>query len=108
MDLDRPSLRPSQLLVAGTHDEPVEPGVEAVRVTDGPDVEPGRGERLLDGVRRQVLPAQDQLGGSVEPAVGVGRQRRERVVVTIARAEDEIALHRRPSLSRPLWPLSTL
>ena len=69
--------------------------VEAIRVTDGPDVEPGRGQRLLDRVRREVLLAKDQLGGSMDPAVGIGRQRRERVVVTLTRAKDEVSLHGR-------------
>lgn len=48
--------------VAGPDDEPMEPGVEAVGVPKAPDVEPGSDERILDGVLRPVIVANDEPG----------------------------------------------
>ena len=43
---------PPCLPIASVHEQPMEPGVEAVGVTNGADVQPGGHQRLLDSIRR--------------------------------------------------------
>jgi hypothetical protein len=50
-DLDElSSPDPSGLPVAGVDEQAVQPRIEAVRVADRPDVQPGCSQRLLDGI----------------------------------------------------------
>ena len=58
---------PPGLAIAGVDEQPMEPGVEAVGVADGADVQPGGHQRLLDGIGRPVVAAQDQSRGSMQP-----------------------------------------
>lgn len=48
-------LDPPCFPIAGADEQPMEPGVEAVRVADGANVQPGGQERLLDGIGRPVV-----------------------------------------------------
>ena len=79
----------------------MEPGVEAVGVADGADVQPGGRQRLLDGIGRQVVAAQDQSRGSMQPIERTRGERREGVVVAVPGAKDEVSLHRTSGSWRP-------
>ena len=84
----------------------MEPGVEAVGVADGANVQPGGHERLLDGIGRPVVAPQDQPRGSMQPIERTRGERREGVVVAVPRAKDEVSLHRTPGSWRPLAALT--
>ncbi len=75
LGLDRPS--PSStpgFAIAGTDEEPVEPGFEAVGVTQGREITPSGDERLLGRVLGLLVVPKDQASGSVEPADRHARQ----------------------------------
>src|SRR5438093_4518865 len=86
----------------------MKPGVEAVRVADGPDVQPGGEQRLLDRVGRAIVASQDQPRRSVQPIERTRSERRERVVVAAPGPKDEVSLHRIPGSWRPVWPPSPI
>ena len=79
----------------------MEPGVESVGIPDGADVQPCGHQGLLDGVGREVVTAQDQSGGPLQPVERIRGERRECVVVAVPGAEDEISLHRTSGSWRP-------
>ena len=84
VDLHDPSVPDSPCLpITGVDEQPMEPGVEAVGVSNGADVQPGGDERLLDGVGRHLVASQDQSRGPVQPVERVRRERREGVVVAV-------------------------
>ena len=96
------------LPIAGVDEQPMEPGVEAVGVADGANVQPGGHERLLDGIGRPVVAPQDQPRGSVQLIERARGQRREGVVVAVPGAKDEVSLHRTPGSLRPTGHVSTM
>ena len=101
LDLDRSRPAPPQLVVAGMHQEAVEPGVEPVGIAKGPEIPPGLGERLLDGVLGLVGIAQDQPGGAIEPADRGEGERVEGVEIAPTCPLHEFPLrHALPRLSR--------
>ena len=78
--------------VAGVDEQAMQPAIEPIRIAQGPEIAPRQEQRILDGVRGQILVAQDQSSGGVEPARSARRQRRERVDVAVLRSDDEITL----------------
>ncbi len=63
MELHDPATaRPACLAVAGVDEQPAQPRLEPVGFADRPDMDPGRQQGILDGVRREVIVAQDQAG----------------------------------------------
>ena len=87
VDLDDLALPdPPCLSVARVDEQPMEPRIEAVRVADGADMQPGGQERLLDSIGRQLVASQDQSRGPVQPVERVRRECREGVVVTFSGA----------------------
>lgn len=87
---------PARDPVAGTHEQPMQPGIEPIRVADSPDVEPCGRERVLHGVARPIVVADDEPSGPVETRDRSGRERGERFVVAGLRLEDEVPLHATP------------
>ncbi len=109
VDLHDPALPdPPGLAIAGVDEQPIEPGVEAVGVPDGADVQPGGHERLLDGIGRQVVAAQDQPRGPMQPIEGTRGKRGEGVMVAVPGPKDEVSLHRTSGSWRPRWPRSPI
>ena len=93
--LDRPPRSsPLGLAIARADEQAVEPGLEAVGVTQRRDVAPGGDERLLGGVLGPLIVAQDQTGDGVEPADREARQLRERLVIARHRPSDQVPPHR--------------
>jgi hypothetical protein len=92
---------PPCLPIAGVDQEPIEPGVEPVRVAHGADVQPGGQERVLDRVSRLIVASEDQPCGPVQPRERCRGEGREGLVVTVPSSEDEVSLHRTPGLWRP-------
>jgi hypothetical protein len=67
-DLRAPSPVPARLLVTGIHEEPVEPNLEALGITEPRQVPPREEECLLDGVLCQLDAPEDPVGDRVAPA----------------------------------------
>lgn len=84
------------LAVAGTDHETMEPAIEAVRIADRADMEPGRDQGLLHRVGGKVVAAEDEAGRPVESVERLVGERREGVMVAIPRPENEISLHGSP------------
>ena len=57
----------TRLVVAGADEQPPQPGVEAVVVSQAREVAPGSDERLLHRVLRSRAVAQHERGSGVEP-----------------------------------------
>jgi len=57
---------PTRHPVAGTHEQPMKPGIEPIRVAHGPDVEPCGRQRILDRVTGPIVVANDQPRRPVE------------------------------------------
>ena len=64
-------------------------------------VQPGGHERLLDSVGGQLVAAQDEPRGSMEPIEGIRSECREGVMVAVPGAKDEVSLHRTSGSWRP-------
>ncbi len=80
------------MICAGVHDEPVEPGVPAVRVTQDRQAPPGVDQGILDGILRLVRVMKQDPRDGVEPIGGGRRENLEGFVVTTPCCFDEIAL----------------
>ena len=83
---------------------PAQPGLEAVGVTQAPDVAPGGDERLLRGVLGPVTVPEDEMRGGVEPVDPAASQLREGLSIARHRSLDEIPLHRDSSEARLIRP----
>ena len=77
----------ASLVIAGVHDEPAEPGVEAIRVPQLRELPPGPDERLLRRVLRPVRVPEDEAGQGVEPVGRGADERGERIVVAAHRQQ---------------------
>ena len=80
--------------VAAPDQHLVQPRIEAVRVAQAADVQPGRHERVLDGVVGPVRVADDQPGEPEETLDRARRELREGVMVAFPGPNDEVSLHR--------------
>jgi hypothetical protein len=60
--------------VTGIDQEPVQPGIEPVRISQGGEVEPGIDQRVLDCVLGSAIVANDEPRDGVE---STDRRRRE-------------------------------
>jgi hypothetical protein len=88
-----PAPLPSGVSVARPHEEPVEPGVEPIRITQPADVSPGLDERLLGRVLRSVPIAQDQGGDRIQPSERTRGERGEGFMIALPRPSCEVSLH---------------
>jgi hypothetical protein len=86
-----------RLAMAGANEEPVQPGLKAIRVAEGSEVAPGGDERLLGSVRCAIAVAQDQVGDRPEPVDRSTRQIIERAAIAGHRLFHETTVHRTSS-----------
>ena len=92
-DVRRPAARPASLGVAGAHEEPVRPGVEARRVAESRKVPPDGEQRLLRRVLGEVDVAQDPVRDRVESVAHGDGEAREGLLVTALRPSDQLGIH---------------
>src|SRR4029079_11206624 len=76
-------------LASGVHGDPLEPGVEALRIADLADLPPRRDERVLGGVAGIGLVAEDRVGQAVDGIHTNADELLERVEVALAGSVDE-------------------
>src|SRR5689334_22754115 len=84
------------LVRAGIDEEPPDPGIEPVDVSQPRQLPPRVDERLLDGVLSPLAVAKDQAGDGIETITGCRREGLEGLVIAIPGCLDVVALH---------WPL---
>ena len=81
----RPVARPDQ--------DPMEPGVETVRIAERPDVEPRGDERVLDRILGPIVIADDEPGDPEQPLDRARSKFGEGVVIAFPGPEHEVSLH---------------
>ena len=87
---------PARLIDAGADEQPVEPGVEAVRVPERGQITPGPDERVLHGVLGLFGVPEDEPGGGVQPGDRGACQLGEGVMIALPRSLHEVSLHPAP------------
>ena len=105
LDLDRSSPGAPELVVTGSYEEAVQPGVESVRVAQPGQVPPGANEGLLDGVSRSLGIPEDEPGGGVQAIDRGACEHGKGVMIALLRPFHEVTLHVVHRLGpRPGWP----
>jgi len=103
-DVRRPAATASQLGVTGVDEQPMEPRVKTVGITERPQLTPRRHEGQLDGILRQPEVAQDAIRDREESIASATCQAGKRLLVPVPRRVDERSLHSlRPPDQRPRW-----
>lgn len=97
LDLDGPAAPAARLVEAGVHEEAMEPGIEAVRVTKPGQVPPRAQQGVLDGVACELRVAKDESRGRVQAGSGGRREHGEGVVIAPTGSLDESPLVHGPS-----------
>ena len=92
-EVRRPAARSASLGVAGTHEEPVRPGIEAGRVAKLRKVPPDGQQRLLRRILGKVGVAQDPVRHRVETVADGDGEAREGLLVSALRPSDQLGIH---------------
>ena len=93
---------PARLIDAGTDEQPVEPGVEAIGVAQRGQITPGPDERVLDGVLGLFRVPEDEPGGGIQPGDRGACQLGEGVMIALsALAPRGLAASRPSAVARP-------
>ena len=90
----RPGSFPAPFGVAGAHEEPVRPGVEARRIAKLWKVPPDGEQRLLRRVLGELKIAQNSVRDCMEPIPHGQGEAREGLFVAVLRSSHEIGVHR--------------
>ena len=89
----RPVVASATLGVAGAHEEPIRPGVEARRIAELGEVTPDGEQRLLRRVLGEFDVAQDPVRHRMEPVAHGDGEAREGLFVAVLCACHEIGIH---------------
>ena len=92
-DVGRPLTSPLRFVVAGMDEDPVEPGLEAVRFTQVRKPAPGEDQGVLQRVLGETRVAQDPMSDGVERVADLVHQDGERLTVALAGQLDEVSVH---------------
>ena len=79
--------------VAGAHEEPIRPGIEACRVAKLREVSPDGQQRLLRGVLGKIQVAQNSMRNRVEPIASCHGEAREGLFVATLCSSYQIGVH---------------
>src|SRR5690349_10908923 len=92
LDLDDTPLATTDEVKTCVGEQPLQPGIEPVRIAETGQVAPGADHRLLDGVARELAIAEDQAGGRVQPREAPVDEVGEGVMLALPRSLDESSL----------------
>ena len=81
-----------RLLIAGSDQDPAQPGLEAFRIPEFRELAPGSDDRLLNGVLGAVEVAQDALGNREQPVGVRARQHPEGLAVSVSCRLDQFSV----------------
>ena len=87
------SARPLRLVVAGVDEDPMDPGLESVRLPQVRDPAPGEHEGVLQRVLGETRVAQDPVGDRVERIADLVHQDGERLAIAPTGLLDEVSIH---------------
>jgi hypothetical protein len=93
-NLGRPAALVPALIGAGVDEEPTEPGIEPVRVTESRQLSPCMDEGFLDGVLGALPVAEDEARDGEEAVARRDRERLEGLVIAATCRFHDISLHR--------------
>ena len=103
-DLDAPTLDMAELIATRVEEQPVQPGIETIDVTQRGQVPPAPDERLLDGILCSIGIPEDESRSGIKPADRRASEHGEGVMIALLRSSHEIPLHGSPQLrERPGW-----
>src|SRR5262245_61278886 len=106
-DLRCPGTRPPRLVVAGMHEDAMDPRLEALRIPQLRDLAPGEDEGVLQRVLGEARVAQDALRDGVERVTDLVHQDGERLAVAAPSLFDEDPIHLDPPVAATPWPRTT-
>ena len=107
VDLERPTAGAPELVDAGVHQQPMDPGVEPIGIAQRGQITPGTDEGVLDGVRRSVPIPEHEPGGRAEAGDRGACQHGEGVMIALPRSHHEVSRHHAPqAVARLSWPRS--
>ena len=92
----------NRLADAYVGEEPVDPGLEPVRIAEARKVTPGDHQRVLQSILGPIDVPEDPLCDREEPVTVQTNQVDERRLITALRRLDEIAIHRSHPISTPV------
>jgi hypothetical protein len=92
LDLDGSPATPPGEIETSIHGEPVQPGVESVRIAEPGQVAPRPDVRFLHGITSEVVIAKDEPGHRLESRDRTAQEHGEGVVVASPRSLDEFSL----------------
>jgi len=96
LDVEAMTSKPSALVETGPNEEPVEPGIEPIRVPQRGQITPGADERILHGVLGLFGVPEDQASGGIEAIDRGACQRGKGVMIAPSRSLHEFSLHVAP------------
>ena len=94
--VDAMAPEPARLIDAGADEQPVDPGIEAVRVPERGQITPGSDERVLDGVLGLFDIPEHEPGGGIQTGDRGACQLGEGVMIAPLRSLHEVSLHLAP------------
>ena len=89
-----PAPRFASFRVAGVDEQPMQPGVEPIRIAEPRQLAPGDHQRLLNGVLGSSDVSEDPLGDREHSVGRRPRENRERFAIPSLRLLDEVPIHR--------------
>jgi hypothetical protein len=96
-EVGRPVPRPTAFGVAGTHEQPIRPGVKARRIAKLRKVSPDGQQCLLRGIFGEIGVAQDSVRHRVQSVANGHGQTREGLLVSVLRPTHQIDIHIPPA-----------
>ncbi len=91
-DVGRPVASPLRFVVAGVNEDPMDPRLEAICITEMREPPPGENEGTLQRVLGETAVAQDPVRDGVEDVTDLVHQDGERLAVAAAGPLDEVSI----------------
>ena len=98
-DVRRPMTCPLRFVVAGMHEDPVDPRFESIDLPQMWQSTPGKDEGVLQRVLGETRVAQDPVSNRVERVADLVHQDGERLAIPLSGPLDEVSIHHRPPVA---------
>ena len=90
------SSEPARLIDTGVDEQPMQPGIEPLRIAQRGQITPGPDERVLHGVLGLFDVPEHEPGGAIQPGDRGACQLGEGVMIALPRSLHEVSLHHAP------------
>ena len=101
-DVRAPGAHSAGLAVAGMNQEPLQPGVEEIRISEPPQLAPGDHQRLLNGILGSGDIPENSIRDGEEPVPARTSQDGKRLPVALLSLLHEVAIHLPGPSVRPI------